>query len=395
MLQSFKLALKSIWSNKVRSALTMFGIIIGVSSVIILVSLMNGYLNSQISQWGDLGANNINVSVINQPSRSVTMDEMYAYLDEHKDLFAGMSPTVTPGGGTLKVGSKKLENTGLTGVSESYADLVDKKIAKGRFLSYADVASKQEVCVLGAYTAQRLFGSGGAALGEKVSFAGVNLTVVGVLEQKSKGKMEESGTDDVLLLPYSTALKMAHTAQPSAYLFASKSTDKAAVLSAKKSLQEYLYSVFRNKKNYNLMAMAEMLDQINRMMAQMSVLIGGIAGISLFVAGVGVMNIMLVTVTERTREIGVRKALGATRNAIRIQFVVEAMIVGLLGGIIGVILGGAIGMIGSAMMGAFVYPPISGVLIALFFSLGIGLFFGYYPANKAAKLNPIDALRYE
>ena len=173
------------------------------------------------------------------------MDEMYAYLDEHKDLFAGMSPTVTPGGGTLKVGSKKLENTGLTGVSESYADLVDKKIAKGRFLSYADVASKQEVCVLGAYTAQRLFGSGGAALGEKVSFAGVNLTVVGVLEQKSKGKMEESGTDDVLLLPYSTALKMAHTAQPSAYLFASKSTDKAAVLSAKKSLQEYLYSVFR------------------------------------------------------------------------------------------------------------------------------------------------------
>ena len=382
MLQSFKLALKSIWSNKVRSALTMFGIIIGVSSVIILVSLMNGYLNSQISQWGDLGANNINVSVINQPSRSVTMDEMYAYLNEHKDLFAGMSPTVTPGGGTLKVGSKKLENTGLTGVSESYADLVDKKIAKGRFLSYADVASKQEVCVLGAYTAQRLFGSGGAALGEKVSFAGVNLTVVGVLEQKSKGKMEESGTDDVLLLPYSTALKMAHTAQPSAYLFASKSTDKAAVLSAKKSLQEYLYSVFRNKKNYNLMAMAEMLDQINRMMAQMSVLIGGIAGISLFVAGVGVMNIMLVSVTERPR-------------VILQQFVLEAITTSVLGGLIGIGIGSGILNIVTMFVGYSVAATPNAVFISFTVSVAIGLIFGYMPAKRAASLNPIDALRSE
>ena len=395
MLQSFKLALKSIWSNKVRSALTMFGIIIGVSSVIILVSLMNGYLNSQISQWGDLGANNINVSVINQPSRSVTMDEMYAYLDEHKDLFAGMSPTVTPGGGTLKVGSKKLENTGLTGVSESYADLVDKKIAKGRFLSYADVASKQEVCVLGAYTAQRLFGSGGAALGETVSFAGVNLAVVGVLEQKSKGKMEESGTDDVLLLPYSTALKMAHTAQPSAYLFASKSTDKAAVLSAKKSLQEYLYSVFRNKKNYNLMAMAEMLDQINRMMAQMSVLIGGIAGISLFVAGVGVMNIMLVSVTERTREIGIRKALGARPGVILQQFVLEAITTSVLGGLIGIGIGSGILNIVTMFLGYSVAATPNAVFISFTVSVAIGLIFGYMPAKRAASLNPIDALRSE
>ena len=343
MLQSFKLALKSIWSNKVRSALTMFGIIIGVSSVIILVSLMNGYLNSQISQWGDLGANNINVSVINQPSRSVTMDEMYAYLDEHKDLFAGMSPTVTPGGGTLKVGSKKLENTGLTGVSESYADLVDKKIAKGRFLSYADVA----------------------------------------------------GTDDVLLLPYSTALKMAHTAQPSAYLFASKSTDKAAVLSAKKSLQEYLYSVFRNKKNYNLMAMAEMLDQINRMMAQMSVLIGGIAGISLFVAGVGVMNIMLVSVTERTREIGIRKALGARPGVILQQFVLEAITTSVLGGLIGIGIGSGILNIVTMFVGYSVAATPNAVFISFTVSVAIGLIFGYMPAKRAASLNPIDALRSE
>jgi len=395
MLQSFKLALKSIWSNKVRSALTMFGIIIGVASVIILVSLMNGYLNSQISQWGDLGATNINVTVVNQPSRSVTMDEMYAYLADHRDLFAGMSPTVSPGDGTLKVGNKKSEGTTITGVSESYASLVDKQLEQGRFLSYADVLSKQEVCVIGPYTAKRLFGSPEAALGEKVTYGGVNLTVIGLLKQKSKGKMEESGTDDVLLLPYSTALKMAHTAQPSAYLFAASSTDKAAVLNAKKSLGDYLHSIFHNKKHYTLMAMVEMLDQINRMMAQMSVLIGGIAGISLFVAGVGVMNIMLVSVTERTREIGIRKALGARPGVILQQFVLEAITTSVLGGLIGIGIGSGILNIVGMFLGYSVAATPKAILISFSVSVAIGLFFGYMPAKRAAALNPIDALRSE
>jgi len=165
----------------------------------------------------------------------------------------------------------------------------------------------------------------------------------------------------------------------------------------KQKIQDFFDQQYKDDVYYKVKVadFKQELAQVNQTLTTISLFVSAIGGISLLVGGIGVMNIMLVTVTERTREIGVRKALGATRNAIRIQFVVEAMIVGLLGGIIGVILGGAIGMIGSAMMGAFVYPPISGVLIALFFSLGIGLFFGYYPANKAAKLNPIDALRYE
>lgn len=191
-----------------RSALTMFGIVIGVASVIILVSLLNGYMQNQLSQWADLGAKNINVTVVNQPSRSVSLEDMYAFRDANSTLFEGVSPAVSPDNGTLKVGSVKSESTTITGVSETYAALTEKTVAEGRFLNYADVVAKREVCVLGAYPAQKLFGSSDAALGQNVTLGGKNLQVVGVLTRKSKGRMEESGTDDVMLLPYSTALQI-------------------------------------------------------------------------------------------------------------------------------------------------------------------------------------------
>lgn len=395
MLQSFKLALKSIWSNKMRSALTMFGIVIGVASVIILVSLLNGYMQNQLSQWADLGAKNINVTVVNQPSRSVSLEDMYAFRDANSTLFEGVSPAVSPGNGTLKVGSVKSESTTITGVSETYAALTEKTVAEGRFLNYADVVAKQEVCVLGAYPAQKLFGSSDAALGQNVTLGGKNLQVVGVLTRKSKGRMEEGSTDDVMLLPYSTALRFSGTSKPGAYVFSTASTDKVQASAAKQALQDYLYSIFRDKKNYHLMAMSEMLDQINKMMAQMSVLMGGIAGISLFVAGVGVMNIMLVSVTERTREIGIRKALGARPGVILQQFVLEAITTSVLGGLIGIGIGSGILNIVTMFLGYSVAATPKAILISFSVSVAIGFFFGYMPAKRAAALNPIDALRSE
>ena len=391
ILQSFKLALKSIWGNKMRSFLTMLGIIIGVAAVIILVSLVNGYMGTVVENFASMGVNQINVNVTNLASRSLDVDQMYEFYEEHTDLFGELSPNVTLST-TVKHGDESLTTTSVAGRSEQYLDIKDYKMEYGRNLSYSDIAARQKVCVIGAYVAQELYGGAQKAIGDTLKIGGYAFKIVGVVQQE-EDDMDSGGTDDFVWLPYSVAVKMSRNANISNYTFTSLDTTKAD--QCKSQIEDYLYEIFKDDDLYRVTAMSEMLDSLNEQIAMMSGMLGGIAGISLLVAGVGVMNIMLVSVTERTREIGVRKSLGADKGVIMQQFVIEAAVTSSLGGVIGIVIGCiATTLVGSAV-GIKATPTPVAVLISFSVSVGIGLLFGYMPASRAANLNPIDALRSE
>ena len=392
MLQSFKLAIKSIIANKMRSFLTMLGLIIGVSAVVILVSVMMGYLNNMVKSFMDMGANTISVSLVNTPARQASIDQMYDFFNENRDIFSEMSPQVGVSG-TIKVGTTKSTSTTVSGVSEYYSKMKNYKLEKGRNLSYADMISRQKVVVIGYYVALKLFGSPKEALGQIIKINGSAFTVVGVVERQDKKQLSARGSDDFAFMPYSTAGQLNGTSVPDTYTFATvdtKVSDKAVTL-----LKDFLKTIYTQKETYFVESMSQMLSEINVQMALMSTIIGAIAGISLLVAGVGVMNIMLVSVTERTREIGIRKALGARKGVIMQQFVIEALVTSTLGGSLGIILG----CIASPTIGRFMNisspASLNAVIISFSVSVAIGLIFGYTPAMRAASLNPIDALRSE
>ena len=392
MLQSFKLAIRSMWGNKMRSFLTMLGIIIGVAAVIILVSLVNGYMGSVVESFASMGVNQINVNVTNLSSRSLDVDEMYAFYDEHTDLFDGLSPNVTVST-TIKHGDNSLTSTSVAGRSEQYLEIKDYKLEQGRNLSYADITARQKVCVIGAYVAQELYGGAVKALGETLKVGGYAFKIVGVVEAQDEDDLEQGGTDDFVWLPYSVAVKMSRNANISSYTFTIIDTTKAE--ECKTQIENYLYEIFKDDDLYRVTAMSEMLDSLNEQIAMMSGMLGGIAGISLLVAGVGVMNIMLVSVTERTREIGIRKSLGADKSVIMRQFVIEAAVTSSLGGLIGILIGCVATTAVGAAVGINATPTPAAIIISFSVSVGIGLLFGYMPASRAANLNPIDALRSE
>ena len=392
MRDSFILAVKSIWSNKMRSFLTMLGIIIGVASVIILVSLINGYMSYMTDSFSSLGTNQIQVYVQNMSTRFVTDTQMYEFFEEHSDYFSAMSPLASVGA-TVKSGNETLDYTTVSGVGEDYAQLKEFKMTAGRFISYADIKSRQKVAVIGYYDADKLFGSAQAALGQKIKLNGYAYNVVGVVERQDEDSLEEGGYDDVIYLPYSSALKLSRASLPSNYIFCLRDLEDCDA--AVDAIEEYLQEIFSSDGFYSVTAMSQMLDSLNEMINMMSLLIGGIAGISLLVAGVGVMNIMLVSVTERTREIGIRKALGARRATIMQQFVIEASLTCVIAGLIGILIGGSMSTVIGSFMGITSPPTISAVLVSFGVSVAIGLIFGYMPADRAAKMNPIDALRSE
>lgn len=373
-----------------RSFLTMLGIIIGVASVIILVSLVNGYMSSVVENFASMGVNQMSVRLTNLSSRAVSVDDMYGFYEEHSDLFAQMTPNVSLGA-TLKNGSDSLTSTSVGGYSEEYLDLKGYELESGRNIQYADIISRNKICVVGYYVAQELFGSAEKALEETIKVNGYAFKIVGVVERQDDDDLEEGGTDDFLWIPYSVAVKMARSADINSYIFATADVDNTDT--CKTLLEEFLYEIYKDDDLYRVTANSEMLDSLNEQIAMMSAMLGGIAGISLLVAGVGVMNIMLVSVTERTREIGIRKSLGAKRGTIMQQFVIEAAVTSSIGGVIGIILGAAVTQLAGGLIGINASPTPAAVIISFSVSVGIGLIFGYMPASRAAKLNPIDALR--
>ena len=394
LMESFSMAVKNIITSKTRAVLTMLGIIIGVAAVIVIVGLGNGLENYVTDMFSDMGTNTLTVSVESRGStRTLSVDDMYAIVEENSDYLDLCSPVVTMAS-TVKIGTETSSSTSVSGVSEDYSAIEGSTVASGRDLQYSDIAQRKKVCVVGAYVNMAYFG--GDAVGQTLRVGGQSLTVVGVLAQQSD-TLEEGGSDDCLYLPYSTASRISGTV--SSYVITVQDEDQ--VTQSKTVLEDALYEIFASDDFYTVTSMAEMLETMTSMIDVLVLVLAGIAAISLVVGGIGIMNIMLVSVTERTREIGIRKSLGAKERYIMEQFVMEAGTTSALGGIFGIALGYLLSRIASVVvtqtMGAelAVSPTLGAVAVAFGISVGIGVFFGYLPAKKAAQLNPIDALHYD
>ena len=414
--QSFKLALKSLRTSKMRSFLTMLGIIIGVGAVIIIISLGNGLksmVDQQVERVGITQIYTYTWGLGDGTTGNVSPEEMYELVESRPDLFEGITPWVSAGQG-IRIGGEEYKKTSIYGVSEAMyrpatgTTLDGGALARGRYLQYVDVATQRKVCVVGAYVEQNLLG--GDALGKTVSIQGVPYTVVGVLAQNSE-TMTEGGGDDQLYIPYANAMRLSGSSYVSLYQITAVSRD--AVSQAQTVLMDFLRDFYHDTDGslvynaYYVQTMLEQVELINTMMGVAMMVLVAIAAISLLVGGIGIMNIMLVSVTERTREIGIRKSLGAKRRDIRRQFIIEAGTTSAIGGLLGIAFGCLVamgvgtligGMVAAQMGGGATFtatPTVSAVAVSFGVSVGIGVLFGYLPANKAACLNPIDALRYE
>jgi putative ABC transport system permease protein len=316
------------------------------------------------------------------------VDDIYDFAKQNDDIFLGVTPMVASSF-TVKNGNTSM-TTSVIGVGEDYLDINTLELSSGRFIQYADIANRYEACIIGTYVAEELF-EGKVSVGDTIKISGKVFKIVGIQEEKSDS--EANTTDDRIYIPYSVATRLTNSSNIASYTFATRNTDDTEV--AEERLDNYLYGIMKNEELYSVTSMTELLDVINQMTGMLSAVLGGIAGISLLVAGIGIMNIMLVSVVERTKEIGIRKSLGAKKRDIMSQFVVEAIAISTTGGIIGIIIGSvATNVLGKAF-GIEAVPTMSAIMLAFTVSAGIGICFGYMPANKAAKLNPIDALRSE
>ncbi len=393
--QSFRLALQSIQKNKLRAFLTMLGIIIGVAAVTVIVGLGNGMKNYISDSFASMGTNLITVSIQGRgSSRSVDVQDMFDLVSDNPEVLSGVSPIVSISG-TVKIGSESDTTTTVTGVSENFATIKRVSVSTGRFLQYVDVLRRKNVCVVGSYISKNYFN--GSAVGQTLKVNGNYFTIVGVLDQEADST--ESSSDDVIYIPYTIAAKISWVRQISSYSFSAASED--SISQALTLIKNALYKVYENDDYYTVTSMSEMLDSLTGTINLVVIVLGAIAAISLVVGGIGIMNIMLVSVTERTREIGIRKSLGAKQRDILSQFVIEAGTTSALGGLLGIGLGYLLSAVATKVVTASmqtditVTPTASSVLGAFGVSVAIGVIFGYLPARNAARLNPIDALRYD
>lgn len=389
--KTISLAISSIKSNKMRSFLTMLGIIIGVAAVIILVSIMDGVTGQVTDSFEGLGMNNITVSITSRGStRYVEPEDLYELIDQNKNLYAYCSPKVTTTVNIKSPNSSESSYAMVTGVDETYDEIDGMATKQGRFLQYVDIDKLLKVCVIGTYYEQEYYGNG-KAVGETIKINGEPYTIIGVLEEQSDSA--EGSADQCVYIPYTNAAKMSWNTSISSYVVSMK--DAEQMDTAKTVLESKLTEILGSSDYYNITATQEILDEMNDIINMLKAALVLIAGISLLVGGIGIMNIMLVSVTERTKEIGIRKSLGAKEKHIKQQFVIEAGTISGMGGIIGILFGGAVAFLIGKLMDMSIVPSVAAIIISFSVSVGIGVIFGFLPAKNAASLNPIDALRFE
>ncbi len=399
--ETFRQALKNIASNKFRTLLTMLGIIIGIMAVMIIVGLGNGLTQSMRASVSSMGMNLLQVNVFGPRARNVSVDEMYRITEERPDLFSGISPMVSMDrtSSAVRVGTKNYSQTSVIGISETYAGMTGTKIAEGRGIQYVDCAEYKRVCVVGDYIARVAYG--GNAIGQTLKLGPDQFTIIGVAAAEvSDPSLQEGSSDDYVYIPYTTAQRVARSSNVSAY--GVTTVTEAQVAEGKAVLEAGLQELTHSEDSYFVTSLSEVLNTFSSMIGMVVSVLTVIAAISLLVGGIGIMNIMMVSVAERTREIGIRKALGAKERTILALFVTEAATTSALGGLIGIILGYGVSAAASPLVAAVmgdtnmtISPSAGSVAVAFGVSVGIGILFGYLPAKRAARLNPIEALRYD
>jgi putative ABC transport system permease protein len=415
--QSAKMAVKAIWGNKTRSFLTILGILIGIIAITVLISIGQGANDSVVSTIEGIGTNILQVSILTEDN-PLTLEKVEQDLREMKQVL-DVAPTQSASGGQLKWMNNTVTARSVTGTTAAYPNVKSLPLEKGRFITQADIDNVSYVTIIGATIAEDLF-AGSNPIGETVTLSGVPYTIVGVLTKNESGTI--NSTDNLMFIPLTLAQKLAGTSKVTAFTVAAWDSD--GVNDAEVAVKTYLNDLMPDtstssssssrrraygiggflqaigtsndddNSNYSIYNQSTILDALSEATATLSLMLGGIAGISLLVGGIGIMNMMLTSVTERTREIGIRKAIGATRGNILFQFLVEALILCLLGGALGLGLSALILQVLTRLLSMSLSVSLPVIEMALGFSLVIGLIFGIYPANKAAKCKPIDALHF-
>lgn len=427
--ENMKLALTALRSNKMRSLLTMLGIIIGIGSVIAIMTVSSSLTTSITDTFAQMGANNITVGLKKQSEeeetrnngmrfgisgRQISLEEKDRITDEMlEEIKAKYSTEVdsisleeSAGNGTV-ISGEDTANISLTGINKGYFDANDMTLLAGRYLTEADMEGDKHVILVSDKVVENLFGGDNqAALSKKVS---VNINsvyytfyIVGVYEyaEDTDGFSADSEEDVTTgaYIPITLEKELLHTDAGYERFTLVTGSSLESVSDFADEIKDYMNRKYYDRnEDYEIstMTMSTMTNSMNEMIQTVSIAIAFIAGISLLVGGIGVMNIMLVSITERTKEIGTRKALGAKNSSIRLQFIIEAVMLCLLGGLLGIILGFVLGAVAVSILGYSAVAPLAAILGSTAFSIVIGVFFGFYPANKAARLNPVDALRYE
>lgn len=404
ILNLIRIAIKALLRNKSRAFLTMLGIIIGIASVIAMVSLGQSSTLSVREQLSSMGSNMIMIMPARQMRGGVNMGNSNAKSLDMKDLkslqentryVAHISPSVSTSA-QLVYGSNNHPGS-IQGVAPCYLDIRMYKLQSGIMFTDEDVKRYNKVCVIGQTVVDNLFTNGENPVGQMVRFGSIPMRVIGVLESKGQNQMGQD-QDDIVLVPYTTVQKRFMAITHFNMLFASATSEEESELAA----TEITYILRSNHKiaadaedDFDIRTQEELLTTMSSVTQLLTVLLAAIASISLIVGGIGIMNIMYVTVTERTKEIGLRMAVGAQNRDIMLQFLSESVILSLIGGVIGIILGLLLSYVLSAVLTWPFVVSTSSIIVSFFVCAATGIFFGWYPAKKAANLDPIVALRYE
>lgn len=404
--QAFLEAVESLTANKLRSGLTILGIVIGVAAVIAMLAVGAGAENSITGQIQGVGTNLL--FVIQGGSEDVRNPKPLTLGDAEALNDPLTAPSVTGVAPTLQ-GQAEVSNAGeqtvtnVLGVTEDYARIRNTAVTEGEFINQNHLLSRSSVVLLGVEVAEDIFGRQAGLVGERVRIEGQNFRVIGVLEEKGGSPFRSE--DDQVIIPLSTAQArlIRRSTRDQVDVIYVEAVDSAAISQARLEISEILRKRHRTdlgEDDFTIISQQDMIGVASSITNILTIFLGGIAAISLLVGGIGIMNIMLVSVVERTREIGLRKALGARKKDILIQFLAESLLLSLFGGIIGVGFGWLISFVVGLVAAAndvSINPVISwnSILLATLFSIAVGLFFGIYPANRAASLQPVEALRYE